>query len=122
MELTTLDLRQKDGARRSKRSHWRIQPDQTRPAQREDRAGTHDRGKEETGYEGEMVDEESELVLVPAPVGRPVKDTGKEQDIGHRNERGFPEECTGQKAQRERELEKCCDPGQRVSGRDAGRG
>ena len=95
---------------------------QARSGQRENIAGTMDRGEEKTGNEGEMIDKESELVLVSVPLCRPVEDTGKEQDMGRGSKSRFPKERTGQEAQDERELEKRRDPGEGVSSRDSGCG
>src|SRR3954452_10081800 len=71
----------------------------------QDAAGPVRGREEEAGDEGEMIDEESELVLVRRPMRWPMEGEGEEQHIGRGEQGGFREIGAGQEAGDESELE-----------------
>ena len=85
------------------------EPPPHRPASRAVRGG-----KQQPGHEGEMVDEEAELVLprLALPERGAVEGEAEEDHIGRSDERDFRKMGAGQEADDEQHLEECRDPGE----------
>jgi hypothetical protein len=70
-------------------------------------------GEQQSGDEGEMIDEEAELRLISLPTSGAVKRKGKEEDIGRGKECCFGKEGAGEQAEREHRLEYRGKPGKK---------
>src|SRR4051794_16392579 len=71
------------------------------------------RREQQTGDEGEMIDEEAELGLIARPMRWPVEGEGEKQNIDGGKECRFREECAGEEADDEHDLESRRHPGKK---------
>src|SRR6185503_3122327 len=65
---------------------FRLGPSDQGLGKRQYSAGAMDGGEQQSGDEGEMIDEEAELRLISRPTSGAVKRKGKEEDIGRGKE------------------------------------
>src|SRR3982751_5573811 len=77
--------------------------------------------KQKSRHKRKVIDEESELRLISAPMRRTVKRKSEEDDVSRREQRGFSEESAGQETYGQREFEQRGQPGKKLRKRETGR-